>query len=178
MRSYGDAIPDFESGSVLIDYFLPEKTKQVKLEILNEAGTVVNTFFSDTTGFSKDSLMHDMSTNDFILLVDKSLSGKKGHNRYTWDMQHYGPWSASERRRYSSGSMVAPGKYMARITAGEETVETTFELVLDPRAEKGGMTKEIIEEQIAFSQKVRDLLSEARQLEADLEKKVKEKVLK
>ena len=175
MRSYGDAIPDFESGSVLIDYFLPEKTKQVKLEILDGAGTVVNTFFSDTTGFSKDSLMRDMSTNDFILLVDKSLSGKKGHNRYAWDMQHYGPWSASERRRYSSGSMVAPGKYMARITAGEETVETTFELVLDPRAEKGGMTKEIIEEQIAFSQKVRDLLSEARQLEADLEKKVKEK---
>ncbi|WP_258100114.1 WD40/YVTN/BNR-like repeat-containing protein [Marinoscillum pacificum] len=175
MRSYGDAVPDFESGSVLIDFFLPEKTKQVKLEILDEAGTVVNTFFSDTTGFSKDSLMRDMSTNDFILLVDKSLSGKKGHNRYAWDMQHYGPWSASERRRYSSGSMVAPGKYTARITAGEETAETSFELVLDPRAEKGGMTQAIIEEQIAFSQKVRDLLSEARQLEADLEKKVKDK---
>lgn len=175
MRSYGDAIPNFESGSVLIDYFLPEKTKQVKLEIVDESGAVVNTFLSDTTGFSKDSLMHDMPTNDFILLVDKSLSGKKGHNRYAWDMQHYGPWSVSERRRYSSGSMVAPGKYTARIIAGEETAETSFELILDPRAEKGGMTKAIIKEQIAFSQKVRDLLSEARQLEADLEKKVKHK---
>lgn len=175
MRSYEDAVPDFESGSVLIDYFLPKKTKQVKLEILDDAGSVVNTFFSDTTGFSKDSLMRDMSTNDFILLVDKSLSGKKGHNRYAWDMQHYGPWSASERRRYSSGSMVAPGKYTARITAGEETVETSFDLVLDPRAEKGGMTQAIIEEQIVFSQKVRDLLSEARKLETDLEKKVKDK---
>ena len=175
MRSYGDAVPDFESGSVLIDYFLPEKSKQVKLEIMDEDGTVVNTFFNDTTGFSKDSVMRDMSTNDFILLVDKSLSGKKGHNRYAWDMQHYGPWSANERRRYSSGSMVAPGKYTAKITVGEETAETSFELVLDPRAAKGGMTRAIIEEQIEFAQKVRDLLSETNKLVDELEKKVKDK---
>ena len=175
MRSYGDAVPDFESGSVLIDYFLPEKSKQVKLEIMDEDGTVVNTFFNDTTGFSKDSVMRDMSTNDFILLVDKSLSGKKGHNRYAWDMQHYGPWNANERRRYSSGSMVAPGKYTAKITVGEETAETSFELVLDPRAAKGGMTRAIIEEQIEFAQKVRDLLSETNKLVDELEKKVKDK---
>ncbi len=176
MRSYGDDVPDFETGSVLIDYFLPEKTKQVKLEIIDNSGVLVNTYFSDTTGLDFDEEMNrKMETNDFIFVVDKSLSGKKGHNRYAWDMQHFGPWSDSERRRWSYGPMVAPGKYTARLTAGENSVETTFSLILDPRAEKTGISQEIIEEQIDFVKQVSDLLSAARQLEKQLEKTVDEK---
>lgn len=176
MRSYGDDVPDFETGSVLIDYFLPEKTKQVKLEIIDDSGVLVNTYFSDTTGLDFDEEMNrKMETNDFIFVVDKSLSGKKGHNRYAWDMQHFGPWSDNERRRWSYGPMVAPGKYTARLTAGENSVETTFSLILDPRAEKTGISQEIIEEQIDFVKQVSDLLSAARQLEKQLEKTVEEK---
>ena len=176
MRSYGDDVPDFETGSVLIDYFLPEKTKQVKLEIIDDSGVLVNTYFSDTTGLDFDEEMNrKMETNDFIFVVDKSLSGKKGHNRYAWDMQHFGPWSDNERRRWSYGPMVAPGKYTARLTAGENSVETTFSLILDPRAEKTGISQEIIEEQFDFVKQVSDLLSAARQLEKELEKTVDEK---
>ena len=176
MRSYGDDVPDFETGSVLIDYVLPEQTKQVNLEILDEAGSVVNTYFSDTTGMEfEESMQRKMETNDYIFVVDKSLSGKKGHNRYAWDMQHFGPWSDNERRRWSYGPMVAPGTYTARLTVGKNIAEKTFELILDPRAKKAGITQEIIEEQIAFAKKVSNLLSEASQLEKELEKMVENK---
>lgn len=176
MRGYGDAVPDFETGSVLIDYFLPEETTQIKLEIVDAAGSVINTYYRDTTSIDfEESVQRKMETNEFIFLVDKSLSGKKGHNRYAWDMQHFGPWSDNERRRWSSGPMVAPGKYTARITAGENTVETTFELVLDPRAEQTGINQQMIEDQILFAKQVGRLLGDARQLEAKLEQKVKDK---
>ena len=56
---------------------------------------------------------------------------------------------------------------------GEQSFEQSFEILMDPRVKDEGITNAIIDEQISMQNKVISLLSEARKLEADLEKEAK-----
>jgi hypothetical protein len=69
--------------------------------------------------------------------------------------------------------MVAPGKFTARLTAGGQTQTRTFELRVDPRVPKDGVTQADLEEQVAFLLKVRDALGDARRLQQQVEEAMK-----
>ena len=69
--------------------------------------------------------------------------------------------------------MVAPGNYFVKLIVGEQTFEQAFEIVMDPRVEDQGISAADIETHLAMQNKVIDLLSDARKLEADLEKEAK-----
>jgi hypothetical protein len=70
--------------------------------------------------------------------------------------------------------MVPPGKYTARLTVGETSIEQPFEVLIDPRLEQDGVSLEDILEQQDLQFKVIDLLSEARMFQDEVEKKIKE----
>ncbi|PTM08117.1 MAG: hypothetical protein DA407_08855, partial [Bacteroidetes bacterium] len=167
--------PNYPSTSVIMDFFIPEGTKGgIQLEILNTNKEALATILSDSTQLkSSVKEVEDMQLSQILRFVDSKLEDKPGLNRFEWDLRQKGAWVKDEKRRYKNGPMVAPGTYIAKLTVGEQFFEQSFEIVMDPRVEEAGIKKEDIETQILMQNKVIDLLSEARMLEADLEKEAK-----
>lgn len=58
--------------------------------------------------------------------------------------------------------MVAPGTYTARLTVGDWSASSDFEVRMDPRVAGEGIGAEVVERQIALAMQARDALSEAR----------------
>ena len=69
--------------------------------------------------------------------------------------------------------MVAPGRYTVRLTTGGQTQTHGFDLKVDPRVPRDGVTQADLEEQVAFLLKVRDALSDARRLQQQIEEAMK-----
>ncbi len=169
------AFPNYPRTSVIIDYFIPENHKGgIQLEILNANNEIVSTILSDSTQLkSTVKEVEDMQLSQILRYVDNKLNEKPGLNRFEWDLSQKGPWHKDKKRSYKNGPMAAPGTYTARLTVGEQSVEQSFEIVMDPRVEAEGITKADIETQIEMLNKVTDLLSDARRLQDDLEKEAK-----
>ncbi|MBQ86661.1 MAG: hypothetical protein CMQ16_09690, partial [Gammaproteobacteria bacterium] len=158
-------IPNYPQPAVVIDYYLPEGfSGSLLMEILDDAGNVVNRFTNTDDGLSEQALT-DMSTNQTIYLVDNSLSTNAGLNRFRWTMRHFGAWHTSEGRRYQNGPMVKPGTYTVRLTAGDRTMTHQFALQVDPRVLAGGTTLADISAQVDLQLEITELLSSARRLE-------------
>jgi photosystem II stability/assembly factor-like uncharacterized protein len=164
--------PNYPRTSVIIDYFIPEGHKGgIQLEILNTKKEAVSTMLSDSTQLkSIVKEVEDMQLSQMLRYVDNKLEEKPGLNRFEWDLRQKGAWVKDEKKRYKNGPMVAPGNYFVKLTVGEQTFEQAFEIVMDPRVEDQGISAADIETHLAMQNKVIDLLSDARKLEADLEK--------
>lgn len=157
--------------SVIFDYYIPASNKsEIQLEILDENKNVVASIVSDKKLIPKVTEVEDMNLSQVFRYVDTRLETKAGINRFRWDMRQKGAWSPSERIRYKRGPLVAPGNYTARLTVNGKSVEQSFEIKMDPRVVRNGISKADIKNQIAMQQKVIDLLSKTRRLQANLEK--------
>jgi photosystem II stability/assembly factor-like uncharacterized protein len=167
--------PNYPRTHVLIDYFIPDSTKEsIQLEILNSQKQVVASILSDSTQLkSIEKEIENMQLSQTLLYVDKKLEGKPGLHRFEWDLRGKGAWNKNKKRSYKNGPLVAPGNYTAKLTVGKQTFEQSFEIVMDPRVLDEGISATDIETQIAMQNKVIDLLSDARKLQADLEKEAK-----
>ena len=166
-------VPDYPQPAVVIDYYLPEDfSERLVMEILDDAGNVVNRFTNadeDSDNGPGEQALTDMGTNQTIFLVDDSLSKDAGLNRFRWTMRHFGAWHSNEDRRYQNGPMVKPGTYTVRLSAGDSTMEHAFELQVDPRVLAGGTTLADISAQVDLQLEITELLSSARRLEDELD---------
>jgi FtsZ-binding cell division protein ZapB len=166
-------VPDYPQPAVVIDYYLPEDfSERLVMEMLDDAGTVVNRFTNadeDSDNGPGEQALTDMGTNQTIFLVDDSLSTDAGLNRFRWTMRHFGAWHSNEDRRYQNGPMVKPGTYTVRLSAGDSTMEHAFELQVDPRVLAGGTTLADISAQVDLQLEITELLSSARRLEDELD---------
>ena len=169
------SFPSYPRTSVIMDYFIPKGFKgSVQLEILDATKNVVSTILSDSTKLkSTVKEVEDMNLSQILRYVDKKLVGKPGFHRFEWDLRQKGAWNKNKSRRYKGGPMVAPGTYTARLTVGDNSNEQNFEILIDPRVKDEGITAANIQEQIAMQNRVISLLSDARKLEASLEKEAK-----
>jgi len=70
---------------------------------------------------------------------------------------------------------VPPGMYQARLTVGNWSSGVSFEVMMDPRVLKEGITEADVSAQAEFSLKVRDTLSEARRAAVKVEKVIEDK---
>lgn len=157
--------------SVIIDYYLTsDKTSKVQLDILDANKQIVASIVSNRNMISNVKEVEDMNLSQVFRYVDNKLETKKGINRFTWDMRQKGAWSSNSRFRYRRGPLVAPGQYSAKLTVDGVAMEQAFEIVMDPRVEKSGISKQDIINQISMQEKVIDLLSKTRKLQAKLEK--------
>ncbi|MDW7693118.1 hypothetical protein R9C00_09680 [Flammeovirgaceae bacterium SG7u.111] len=173
--SWGSETPTYPRPSVKIDYYLSEKADQpIRLEIKDEKGKVVYHIVSDTTKLvEKAKVIRDMATEDIRFITSKSLSTKKGMNRFAWDFRSTGPWHKAASRRYKNGSIVLPGKYTATLTLGEWSGTQEFELLIDPRIKDMGVTLDDLTKQAELQAKVLSLLESSRKLENSVEKAIK-----
>jgi photosystem II stability/assembly factor-like uncharacterized protein len=168
--------PNYPSTSVAIDYYLPkESDTMVRLAILDKDKKVVVTVVSDSTQLkSTTEEVEDMGLSMTFIYADQKLETKKSLNRFHWDLRQKGAWSEKKERSFKNGPMVPPGSYTVRLTVGNETFEQLFEVLLDPRLEQEGISRDNITEQLAFQNKVIDLLSDARKFQSNLETKIKD----
>lgn len=165
-----DAVPQYPTPAVLIDYHLPESLEEpITLEILDADGAVVNAFEHDPGGDDEggedgESVIEDMGMNQTIYLLEEDLTADSGMNRFRWDMTHAGAWHKDDDRRFIDGPMAKPGRYTARLTVDGQTFDQSFELQTDPRARSLGISDATIAEQLEFELRTIRLLSDARRL--------------
>ena len=169
----GDQSPNYPEQTVAIDYFLPEKVSNLTLEIKDAAGNSMITFVSDTSNNKlEDEVINDMNTSRTEYIINRSLTTKKGMNRFEWDMTMAGPWHKQAGRRYRGGPMVKPGVYTVELTSNKNSMTQSFELLIDPRVASFGISEDDISKQVGFQLKVSELLSSVRKLEDELATKI------
>jgi photosystem II stability/assembly factor-like uncharacterized protein len=133
-------------GGVMVHYFFKEKpadSVEVKLS------------FHETNG----ELIKEYSTK--AKERSDKLKIKEGGNRFVWNMRYEDAkdfkgmilWAAS-----MNGPRAIPGKYLVRMTVGDDVQEQEFEILKDPRSPA---TDEDFRKQFAFLSEVRDKVTEA-----------------
>lgn len=91
------------------------------------------------------------------------LGKSAGMHRVIWDFAYPGPVDPATGRAGGNGPLATPGRYQARLTVGTWTATRSFNVLVDPRIEKDGVTQVVLDEQLQHTLKVRDAVSEARQ---------------
>ncbi len=128
---------------VLVNYYLdfePDSTTLIRLKFLEEDGTLIKEF---STRSDKEK-----------------LEPKKGYNQFSWDMRYPDArkfegmilWAASLR-----GPVSLPGTYKVRLIVMEDSLESRFTIVKDPRSRTSG---EELKAQFDFLQEVSGKISE------------------
>lgn len=167
--------PEYPNAAALIDYYLPQDLSQpLLLEIINEAGQVVNSFIgqADKEPAHAKTPERDMATETLTWLPNSNLKNTKGFHRFHWDMRHRGPWDSNENRRFQNGPMVAPGRYTVKLHIGTEILQQELLLNPDPRLAILGVTSDDLKKQEDLALKIVNLLSSVNKLVSELQEEL------
>jgi photosystem II stability/assembly factor-like uncharacterized protein len=156
-RGASDDAPQYPPPGAMIDYWLATAGEPVTIEITDVRNAVVRSFSSDSV---RDTTMARANT--------PRLTTRAGLNRLIWDMNYPGPWSANLAQRGRNGPMAAPGLFTVRITSGGGSVGQPLRLRADPRALRDGITQSVLDEQLSFNLRARDLVSDANRAAEEL----------
>lgn len=154
--------PEYPPPGATIDYWIAPRTRGVRvtLAVFDSAGQAVRAFAADTAPARGAA----------------SLLGSPGAHRFVWDLTAPGPVDPADAGRSGRGGpMVPPGRYAARLTLGDPRTgemrwSTTRPLIVeeDPRVRRDGITPAVLAAQFAHNVRVRDLVSAAQRLTADV----------
>jgi photosystem II stability/assembly factor-like uncharacterized protein len=130
--------------NAVIQYYLPEETDEVTIEVMDANGELIQSY----TGKRGE---RGGPTRD------------KGLNTFNWDLRYPGAttfegmiiWSARPQR----GPLAPIGEYQVNLKVDGQTLTTDFELEMNPNLE--GVTAEDIQEQFDLSQKIMAKTSQA-----------------
>ena len=154
--------PQYLSPAVNIDYYLSESvSEEVVLEILDADGSVLRRFSSMAPG-ELVRWTQEMREPVLVGAGTPRLPRQAGHNRFRWDLRHAGAWDQNTRAAGRGGPLATPGRYQARLSVGDWSETQPFELLIDPRVAKDGVTRVDLAEQLALNLRIRDLMSRAR----------------
>jgi photosystem II stability/assembly factor-like uncharacterized protein len=113
---------------------LPEDD-ELKLEILDATGSVVRSYSSEPPKDEEEKGVESSTGGSGDDKVEP-LPGKKGLNRWNWDLR--GEPIARVPKLLALGGLGsyrrAPGSYVVRVTLGDTVVERPLEVVHDPRS--------------------------------------------
>ncbi|HEY2905150.1 MAG TPA: hypothetical protein VGJ29_04565 [Vicinamibacterales bacterium] len=156
--------PEYPPDGVRIDYYLPQSSGELKLELLDSTGTVVRTYSSAAPAAAPAGRGGGGRRG---VALPSALPMKLGMNRFVWDLRYAGGPASGDGEGGGfggGGPLVPPGTYKARLTAGGATKTESFVVKIDPRYAKDGITTADLVEETKFALKVRDALADARQL--------------
>ncbi len=148
--------PEYPPVGANIDYsFASAPAGEVTLDILDGGGQLVRHYSSEARRGGAPA------AGGFFrrFALPTTLPKDVGLNRFVWDLRYPGGAGG-----FGGGPLAVPGTYTAKLTAGGETQTATFEVKIDPRVAKAGVTQADLVEQLQFALKVRAALSEAQQL--------------
>ncbi|GAB3790351.1 hypothetical protein GCM10028818_60350 [Spirosoma horti] len=146
----------------VFQYYLAKQADSVKVDILDAAGTVIQSFTGTKPTNPKTGGDDDDDDEPGKPKV-KLPTTAAGLNRYEWDLRYPGAtyfkgmilWGA----RPTSGPLALPGQYQVRLTVGTQSFTQPFEIRLDPRLK--GVTVADVQEQFKMAMKLRDETSKA-----------------
>ncbi len=116
-------------NGAIINYHLAKDTPEepvVKIEIFDDAGTLVKTYASDANKLCP----HD----PYATAQPNPPSNKAGFNRYVWNLRTE-PLACNAGLIHNPRSgtyLVAPGTYTAKIVAGDFSAEQSFNVLASP----------------------------------------------
>jgi photosystem II stability/assembly factor-like uncharacterized protein len=158
-RPASEDTPAYPPAGAMIDYWLGSVPRTFTLEILDAKGAVVREFSSP------DSVRVRTGGRGAGAATGPSTSA--GLNRFIWDMTYPGPTGGSAAAG-GRGPMAAPGNFTVRYIANGVTTSQPLVLKADPRVSRDGATQSVLEQQLAFNLKVRDLVTESNRVGAEL----------
>jgi photosystem II stability/assembly factor-like uncharacterized protein len=176
-RPSGPDAPQYPDPGANIDYyFANEPAGEIKLEILDAKGQVIREFSSvEKKAVAPETDQEREEGEEERVRPLPKLAKSAGMHRFVWDLRYPGPWHENPGRSERSGPMIPPGMYQARLTVGGWSSGVSFDVKMDPRVLKEGITKADVTAQAELALSVRDTLSEARHAAAKVEKAIKEK---
>ncbi|MCB0840352.1 MAG: glycosyl hydrolase, partial [Bacteroidetes bacterium] len=156
-----------------IQYYLADTDDSISLEILDEAGNIIQSFSGSAIEFKPDPNFPG------LLRGGSGIPIAKGMNTFTWDLRYPGAttfddmiiWSARPAR----GPKAPLGKYQVRLKTGNFEDTKTFTIKIDPNLK--GVTKEDLQQQFDLSMKIRDKTSTANEAVIEI-RQLREKVEK
>ncbi|MEW6735928.1 MAG: glycosyl hydrolase [Acidobacteriota bacterium] len=162
------------NGTIIYFYLKNKPTGEVKLEILDTTGQVLNTYTSKPPEGQTKSEEPSPRREE-----QNFVPAEVGLNRFVWNLRYPDAtrvpgmvlWAAETR-----GPRALPGNYQARLTVDGKTFTQPFEVVLDPRLK---LSLEDLTKQFELLIKTRNKLSETHNaitLIRDLRKQVEETV--
>ncbi|SMB98672.1 glycosyl hydrolase BNR repeat-containing protein [Hymenobacter roseosalivarius DSM 11622] len=146
-------------GGVMLYYHLAQKqdsTSKVKLEILDSSGKLIRTFANT----DRDLGGKNLTKGEKAKVKRELLPTRKGLNRYVWDLSYPDASQFEGLILWGGGTQgprAVPGTYKARLTLNQETQETTFTVLPDPRSKA---TPQDLQAQFDFLQEVQRKLTE------------------
>ena len=151
-----------------LDYHLREPARGVvTLDILDSDGNVVRSFQNDTAtadpGAEPRPGMPGARARRFggPNANARGLSVDAGLNRFEWDLRAGGSGRG--------GPMVAPGRYVARLTVpGVQPLTAPVIVDVDPRLVADGITAQDLQAQYELASRVASLMNDVQRLQADL----------
>jgi photosystem II stability/assembly factor-like uncharacterized protein len=152
----------------VIDYHLAsDRTGEVTLEILDGQGGVVRSFSSEGEG-QEATAGQGMRAPWQGVRGEPRVASTAGTHRFYWNLRHPGPRDEDGERR--AGPMALPGAYDVRLSAGGQSHTVDLIVTIDPRVATDGVTQADLEEQLALALRTRDMLSEAYDAQASIER--------
>ena len=158
------AVGENPPAGAVVYYWLKDKPQgDVKLEFLDSAGKVVNTYSSrppERPSIPAPAGVEE-EENPFRGGPPARVSAQAGMNRFIWNLRYPDAttfpglimWAGSV-----TGPRVAPGTYSVRLTVNGKTQTQTFAVKKDPRL---NTTPEDYAKQLSLALQIRDKLSEA-----------------
>ncbi|MCG8608591.1 glycosyl hydrolase, partial [bacterium] len=162
-RRRGDgATPEYPQPGAIIHYYLAEEPDgDITLEILDSAGQVVRTFSSDTTQVNRESGDEQAFMRPRAGSRRARLAKNSGMHRFAWDLRYPAPLTL-EGAGNDDGPLAVPGTYQARLTIGNWSQTHRFELMIDPRVAKDGVTVADLNEQFQLNSRIAGRISKLR----------------
>ncbi|MFY9464790.1 MAG: hypothetical protein WAP48_06855 [Sediminibacterium sp.] len=152
-------------GNAAFQYYLGGEPDSITVEISDASGNLIKSFAGkkpDSTA-KKAAAAAPAEEEFYFGAGQKNPTVKKGLNVFEWDMKYPGAvvfdgiilWGA----RPQSGPMAPDGKYQIKITAGGETVASSFDIRLNPNFKN--VTSADIREQFELASKINKEVSKA-----------------
>ena len=145
----------------VFQYYLDSTIKDLKIEILDANGKLVNTYVGALPKAKKENGEVVDEDEDDRKPVPPSI--KAGLNKFEWDLKYPAASSFKGMIFWSApvyvGPTAVPGNYQVRFTGGGKTVTENFELKLDPRV--NDVTIADMQEKFNLSIQIRDQVTRA-----------------
>lgn len=143
-----DRWPENRPQGAFIHYWLAaDASGEVTLELLEEDGDVIRTFTSDSAKAAEGG--------------GEPIPAGAGMHRLIWDLRYPDANKPDDviHRGDVDGYRAPPGSYQVQLTANGTTQTRSFQVLLSPRLEREGVTRQDLVEQATLAAEVQDTLN-------------------
>jgi hypothetical protein len=167
----GASGPEYPPAGATIDFYLDEAPDQpIKVDIRTDDGRIVRRYVGVTEKMKKAASGPPeramKAPGPIAPSTIDTVTVHAGHNRMHWDLEYpeATPKTKGEDPYFGvyGGPMAVPGDYQVQLSAGDGTETQSFEVKMDPRVRKAGVTQDNLEAQLSLNRKILDAIGTAR----------------